>query len=409
MNTKNSLHLSSLHDNIVPNVVAEQFTLTQQLVQQGRDLVDLTIGEPDFDTPDHIKQAAVAAIWRGETKYTISDGTIALKKAIRAKYRRDFGLDYSDDQVVADAGGKPLLALLLRCLLNVGDGVACTFPCYGSYEGMIRILGAHHLGIEVGVEDNFRLTPRKLADFLAAHRGKIRVFLLNIPNNPTGIVYSRDELRAFAEVFADYPDIWILLDEVYEKLLYDGVEYASFAVEAPQMRERIICVNSLSKSYAMTGWRLGYALGPKRVMDGLRGIIAQCSSNPSSITQAAGIAALNGDHGYLREWLRSYAERRDYIFDALSVVSGLRTLKPQGGMFLYYHCGKLMGSHTADGRVLKSSQALCTYLLKDFGVSVVPGIAFGLDPYIRLSLVAPKPCIEFACQRIIGALKSLNA
>ncbi len=382
--------------------IADIFALTRKLQAEGRDIADLSIGEPDFDTPDHIKQAAVEAIWRGETKYTNTDGTPALKKAIIAKYQRDYGITFSPSEVVADSGGKALLAVLFRTILQQGDRVIMPLPCYGSYHGMINILDAEIAGIPCGIEDNFRLSPEKLAATLAEQGNQARVFILNNPNNPTGMVYSAAELRDFATILKNYPNIWIILDEVYENLVYDGGRYASLLALAPELRSRLIVVNSISKTYAMTGWRLGYALGSTEVMDKVRSIMAKCSANPCSITQAATITALNGDHGYLKNWQESFSARRDKIIAALRPFPQLRTITPQGGMFLYYHCGALLGTGS-----IKTSSNLAAYFLHAANVAVVPGAAFGLDPYIRLSLVAPEATVDTAICRMTHAIQKL--
>ena len=385
------------------NTIADIFALTQRLVAEGRDIADLSIGEPNFDTPDHIKQAAVEAIWRGETKYTSTDGTPALKAAIIVKYQRQYGIAFSPSEVVSDSGGKSLLAALFRALLQQGDRVVVPLPCYGSYRGMIGILNAEIAGIPCGIEDGFCLNPEKLAQTLAVQGDQARVFVLNNPNNPTGVMYSEAELRDFAKVLQGYPNLWIILDEVYERLVYDGESYVSLLAVAPELRDRLIVVNSISKTYAMTGWRLGYALGAVEVMDKVRSIMAKCSANPCSITQAATVAALQGDHGYLEHWCASFRARRDKIRTALQDFPELQTITPQAGMFLYYHCGALLGAQN-----IKTSSDLAAYLLDEASVAVVPGAAFGFDPYIRLSLVAPEDRVDAALKRMCVALKKLR-
>ena len=387
--------------------VAEIFALTRRLQAEGRDIADLSIGEPDFDTPDHIKQAAVDAIWRGETKYTDTDGTPALKAAIIAKYQRQHGVTFSPAEVVADSGGKALLALLFRTLLKPDDCVLSSLPCYGSYHGMINILGAGITGIPCGIEDGFRLSADKLAQALGQHGKKARVFLLNNPHNPTGVLYSKDELRDFARVLKDYPNLWIILDEVYENLVYDGGQYTSLLAVAPELRSRLIVLNSASKTYAMTGWRLGYALGTAEIMNPVREMMSKCSANPCSITQAATVAALQGDHGYLDHWRESFSARRDRIVTVLQAFPELKTVTPEAGMFLYYHCGGLLGATTPDGMTIQTSSDLAAYFLHEAGVAVVPGAAFGLDPYIRLSLVASEETVDTALKRMRTAVEEL--
>ncbi len=384
--------------------IADIFTLTRKLQAEGQDIADLSIGEPDFDTPDHIKQAAIEAIWRGETKYTDTDGTPALKAAIIGKYQREYGMTFQPSEVVADSGGKTLLANIFRALLQKNDRVITPLPCYGSYWGMIEILGAKITGIPCGINENFRLSPKKLALMLKEKGDKAKIFLLNNPNNPTGVLYSEAELRDFAQVLKNYPNLWIILDEVYEKLVYDGENYVSLLRVAPELRSRIIVVNSISKTYAMTGWRLGYALGSAEVMDKVRAIMAKCSANPCSITQAATVTALNGDHDYLDHWRESFTIRRNKIITALQQFPQLKTVTPQAGMFVYYHCGGLLGT-----KDIKTSNDLAAYFLHEAKVALVPGSAFGLDPYIRLSLVAPEQTIDAALIRLSAAIQRLKA
>lgn len=400
-----ALKTSAVTRRIAPNLVAQIFERAQALRAEGRAICDLSIGEPDFDTPDSIKQAAVEAIRRGETKYTAGDGTLVLKASIAAKYEARDGVCYPPEALVADGGCKNLLALLMRCLLDPGDRIVVPVPCYGGYAGMIGLLGAEMCGLPCGVEGGFRLEAEALAASLDQHRPK--VLLLNTPHNPTGVVYRNDELQAFARVLEDYPDVWVIVDEVYEHLLYDGVRFASLAALAPALRSRLVTVNSASKSYAMTGWRLGYAAGPVDLMNLLRGVIAQASSHPSSVTQAAVAAALSGDHGYLADWCRSYQRRRNLLIDGLAPISGLRTVRPQGGMFAYFHCGALLGRHTPEGKTLSSSSALANYLLDAANTVAIPGLAFGLDPYIRFSFVASEQTIRTAIGQMVPALESL--
>lgn len=386
------------------STIADIFTLTRKLRAEGHDIADLSIGEPDFDTPDHIKHAAIEAIWRGETKYTDTDGTPALKAAIINKYQREHGIKFQPSEVVADSGGKALLAGIFRALLQKNDRVITPLPCYGSYWGMIEILGAEIVGIPCGIDEKFRLRPQQLALTLEKQGDNAKILLLNNPHNPTGVMYSETELHDFAQVLKNYPNLWIILDEVYENLVYDGENYRSLLTLAPELRSRLIVVNSISKTYAMTGWRLGYALASSEIMDKVRTIMAKCSANPSTITQAATIAALNGDHGYLDHWRESFSTRRNKIIAALQEFPQLHTVTPQAGMFLYYHCSGLLGTQG-----IKTSNDLAAYFLREARVALVPGSAFGLDPYIRLSLVAPEPTIDAALIRLSTAIRQLKA
>ncbi len=397
--------LSRTLERFQPSPIAAIFSLAVRLTEEGRDIVNLSTGEPDFPTPDPVCRAAKEAIDAGVTKYTPIDGTSELKEAIRRKFRQENGLDFAIDQVIVDAGAKPLLAHVMLALLDAGDEVIIPTPCWSSHPGAVRLCGAHPVFLPCGEDQGFKLAA---ADLGAAITPQTKMLILNSPGNPTGAVYGAEELEALAVVLRAHPDLWVVSDDIYEHLVFDGKKFATLAAVAPDLQDQIITVNGVSKGYAMTGWRIGYAGGPKAAIAGVRKIMTQAAGNPCSISQKAAVAALTGPQEHLRERCERYQARRDYVVRALNQAPGLSVKPSQGAFYLFINCAGVLGQQTPEGRLLDSSGDFVTYLLDSHGVAVVPGAAFESDPFFRLSFAAADQALAEGCKRIVAACSALS-
>ncbi|MBU3655139.1 MAG: pyridoxal phosphate-dependent aminotransferase [Alphaproteobacteria bacterium] len=380
--------------------------LAKELKAAGRDVVDLSAGEPDFDTPDHVQQAAIDAMARGETRYTAVAGTPELKKAIRAKFLRDNGLDYSADEVMAATGNKQLLFNAMMATLNAGDEVVIPAPYWVSYPDMVLLAGGQPVVVPCGQDSNFKLTPDALE---AAITPKTKWLILCSPSNPTGSAYSKNELAALADVLRRHPQTLILSDDIYEKLVFDGKSFCNILNVAPDLKDRTMVANGVSKSHAMTGWRLGYAAAPAWLIKAMTLIQSQSTSNPSSISQAAAVAALEGDQSFLPAWVAEYQGRRDVLVAGLNAIDGISCLTPDGAFYVYANCGGLLGRTTPDGRPLNDDKDVAAYLLESAGVVALHGDACGLSPFLRLSFGnVTQDKLREACQRIGAAVAKLQ-
>ncbi len=377
----------------------------KELKAAGRDVIGLGAGEPDFDTPDFIKEASYAAIKRGETKYTAVDGTPALKDAIIAKFKRDNDLDYTRDQITVGTGGKQTLYNALMASVNPGDEVIIPAPYWVSYPDMVLLAEGTPVPVECTKENNFKLTPEQLD---AAITPKTKWFIFNSPSNPTGGAYTRQELKALTDVLLKHPHVYIMTDDMYEHLVYDGFEFCTPAQVEPKLYDRTLTCNGVSKSYAMTGWRIGYAAGPKELIKAMAKIQSQSTSNPSSVSQAAALAALEGDQSFLKERNDVFAERRNMVVDMLNEADGIECLKPEGAFYVYPSCAGVIGRTTPDGKTIESDSDFVTYLLESEGVACVQGSAFGLSPYFRISYATSTESLTEACKRIQKACAALN-
>ncbi len=377
----------------------------KELKAAGRDVIGLGAGEPDFDTPDFIKEASYAAIKRGETKYTAVDGTPALKDAIIAKFKRDNDLDYTRDQITVGTGGKQTLYNALMASVNPGDEVIIPAPYWVSYPDMVLLAEGTPVPVECTKENNFKLTPEQLD---AAITPKTKWFIFNSPSNPTGGAYTRQELKALTDVLLKHPHVYIMTDDMYEHLVYDGFEFCTPAQVEPKLYDRTLTCNGVSKSYAMTGWRIGYAAGPKELIKAMAKIQSQSTSNPSSVSQAAALAALEGDQSFLKERNDVFAERRNMVVDMLNEADGIECLKPEGAFYVYPSCAGVIGRTTPDGKIIESDSDFVTYLLESEGVACVQGSAFGLSPYFRISYATSTESLTEACKRIQKACAALN-
>ena len=397
--------LSKLLDGFRPSPSGEIFSLATRLKEQGRDIIDLSIGEPDFETPDHVAEVAVRAIRAGATKYTSTDGTTALKRAVRVKLARDNGLDYPVEQVVIGSGVKPLLYHAMQAVLDPGDEVIVPTPCWPSYEGMVALIGAEPVFVPTAEQRGFKLDPEDLGQAITP---RSKLVMLNSPGNPTGAAYSADDLAALGEVLLRHPQVWVFSDDIYEHILFDGFRFATLAQVAPRLQDRALTFNGISKGYAMTGWRIGYVAGPRPAIDALRVILSQNAGNPPTMSQEAAVAALEGPQDFLAERAASFQARRDLTAGLINAIPGLRCALPEGAFYLYVHCGAYLGATAPDGGRIESSKDLVRYLLREAGVAVVPGFAFRCDPYFRVSYASPRAELEEAGRRLAAACGRLE-
>ena len=369
----------------------------RNLKAAGNDVISLSAGEPDFDTPDNIKAAAIKAIQDGDTKYTDVSGTPALKAAIAAKYKRDNGLDYGTDQIIISTGGKQVLYNALIATLNPGDEVVIPAPFWVSYPDMVHLAGGSPVIVDVTAETAFRMTAEALE---AAITPKTKWLIFNSPSNPSGAAYSEAELKALTDVLMRHPHVWVMTDDMYEHLVYDDFTFATPAQVEPGLYDRTLTVNGVSKAYCMTGWRIGYAAGPAELIKAMSKVQSQSTSNPCSISQAAAVEALNGPQDFIAEHNKSFKERRDLVVSMLNQANGIDCLTPDGAFYVYPSCAGSIGKSTTAGKKIESDLDFATELLAAEGVAVVHGEAFGLSPHFRISYATSTEALEDACQRI---------
>jgi len=377
----------------------------KQLAASGEDICNMTAGEPDFPTPAHIIEAAYAALLAGDTKYTAVDGTMELKKAICAKFKRENGLSFGPEQISVGAGAKQVLYNAFTCTIDAGDEVIVPAPYWVSYPDIVRLNGGTPVFISASLDQDFKITAEQLR---AAITPRTKWVILNSPNNPSGATYSSDELRRFGEVLSDYPHVHVLTDDIYEHLIYDDAIYATFAQVNPHLIDRTITVNGVSKAFAMTGWRIGYAAGPTPLIKAMEKLQSQTSGNPASVSQAGALAALNGSMSFFDEWRAEYQARRDLIVSRLDGRYGLRCPSPKGAFYVYPSCADQIGKRTAKGQLIGNDGDFVMYLLNDFGVATVPGAAYGVSPAFRISFATSTEIIEDACSRILQACAELT-
>ncbi|MBR9826446.1 MAG: pyridoxal phosphate-dependent aminotransferase [Alphaproteobacteria bacterium] len=377
----------------------------RDLRAKGIDVIGLGAGEPDFDTPDHIKEAAIEAIRRGETKYTAVDGIPELKDAIIKKFRRDNQLEYTASQVHVAPGGKPVIFNAFAASLNAGDEVIIPAPYWVTYPEVVRLLGGQPVCVKTRIEHGYKLSADELA---AAITPKTRWLILNSPSNPTGMGYTAEDLRALADVLVKHPDIWILTDDMYEHIVYEDFKFATIAEIEPRLYDRTLTMNGVSKAYSMTGWRIGYAAGPEALIAGMRKVIGQTTSNPCSISQWASVAALNGDHSFLRARNEAFLRRRDLVLEGIKAADGLVAPTPEGAFYVFADCAGLMGKTTPGGKTITNDTEFCAELLDAEAVAVVPGVAFGLEPGFRISYATDDDSLIEAGERIKRFCASLS-
>jgi aspartate aminotransferase len=375
------------------------------LKSQGQDVVVLGAGEPDFDTPDAIKAAAISAIERGDTKYTVLDGSRAMKQAVQQKFEVENGLKFALDEITVGAGAKQNIFNAFMATLQEGDEVIVAAPFWTTYADVIAICGGKTVVVKTTEKDGFRLTPEALA---AAITPRTRWLLLNSPSNPSGAAYDAEALDKLAGVLKRHPQVWLMADDIYEHILYDDAVFATPRQVAPHLANRILTVNGVSKAYAMTGWRVGYGAGPKALVAAMAIVQSQSTSCPSSVSKAAAAAAQLGPLDIVRERCREFQRRRDFVVAALNTTDGLACRTPEGAFYAYVNCAGLLGRATPQGHRLTSDIDVCRYLLDSVGVAVVPGTCFGLAPYFRLSYATSAAVLEDACKRIARACALLQ-
>ena len=389
--------LSATLDRVKPSPTIAVTNKARELKAAGRDVIGLGAGEPDFDTPQHIKDAAIAAIHAGKTKYTAVDGIPELKEAICAKFKRDNGLDYAPSQVSVGTGGKQILYNALMATLNPGDEVVIPAPYWVSYPDMVKLAGGEPVIAPARLENAFKLTPDQLE---AAITPKTKWLIFNSPSNPTGAGYSRAELKELTDVLMRHPHVWVMTDDMYEHLAYDGFEFCTPAQIEPGLYDRTLTCNGVSKAYAMTGWRIGYAAGPEPLIAAMRKIQSQSTSNPCSVSQWAAVEALNGPHDFIAANNTAFKRRRDLVIDALDQIDGITCPVPEGAFYVYPSIAGLIGKTTAQGTVISDDEAFATALLQEADVAVVFGAAFGLSPNFRISYATSDEALTEACRRI---------
>ena len=399
-----SLQSASLA-RVKPSATLAVTARARELKREGRDVIGLGAGEPDFDTPDNIKAAAIEAINRGETKYTDADGMPELKAAIVAKFARENGLTYAANQIHVASGGKPVIFNAFVATLNPGDEVIVPAPYWVSYPDLVLLAGGEPVTVIGEEADGFKLRPEVLD---AAITPKTKWLILNSPSNPTGAAYTRAELEALAVVLRKHPQVWILTDDMYEHLVYGGFDYVTIAQVAPDLYDRTLTCNGVSKAYAMTGWRIGYAGGPKALIDLMRKVASQTTSNPTSISQFAAVEALNGTQAFLPIRNEAFQKRRDLVVSMLNQATGIRCANPEGAFYVYPSVEGLIGKTAPDGTVITDDEVFTTALLEAEGVAVVQGAAFGLSPYFRISYATSEAVLEEACTRIQRFAASLK-
>jgi aspartate aminotransferase len=390
---------------IQPSATLAMTTRVIELKRQGVDVIGLGAGEPDFDTPDFVKEAAIEAIRAGKTKYTNVDGTAELKDAIVAKFKRDNRLDYTPSQVTVNVGGKHTLFNAIVATVDPGDEVIVPAPYWVSYPDVVQFAGGTPVFIEAGSDQGYKITPAQLE---AAITSKTKWLILNSPSNPTGAAYTADELRALGDVLQRHPQVWIFADDMYEHILYDGFAFATIAEVCPFLYDRTLTVNGCSKAYSMTGWRIGFAAGAEWLIKGISKLQSQSTSNPCSIAQAAATAALTGDQGFLKDRAAAFQKRRDLVVGMLNDIEGMHCPRPDGAFYVYPEFRGLIGKSTPKGALIDTDEAMIGYLLDEARVAAVQGSAFGLSPALRISYATSEAILTEACTRIQTACAALR-
>ncbi|HLI66877.1 MAG TPA: pyridoxal phosphate-dependent aminotransferase [Caulobacteraceae bacterium] len=390
---------------VKPSATLAADAKARALKAAGKDVISLAAGEPDFDTPDNIKDAAIKAIRDGKTKYTDADGIPELKQAICAKFARENGLSYKPEQINVSPGGKPVIFNAMVASVSPGDEVVIPTPYWVSYPEIVRLAGGEPVFVPSSAETGFKVDPAALE---AAITPKTKWVMLNSPSNPSGAAYTRAELRAIADVLMRHPHVWVFTDDMYEHLIFGDFEYTTIAQVEPGLYDRTLTMNGVSKAYAMTGWRIGYAGGPKPLIDAMRKVMSQTTSNPSSISQWAAVEALNGTQAFIKPNAKLFEERRDLVVSMLNQARGIHCPTPEGAFYVYPSVEGLLGKRTASGRVIASDEDFAVELLETEGVSVVFGAAFGLSPFFRVSYATANSVLEDACGRIQRFCGSLS-
>jgi aspartate aminotransferase len=384
-------------ERVKPSPTMAITSKARELKAAGFDVIGLGAGEPDFDTPDNVKQAAIAAIQRGETKYTAVDGIPELKRAIVSKFERENDLAYKPAEITVGSGGKQVLYNALLATLNPDDEVIVPSPYWVSYPDIVLLAGATPVVVETKLKDGFKLSPKALA---ASITPRTKWFIFNSPSNPTGAAYTREEIKALTDVLLKHENVWVLSDDIYEHLVYDGFAFSTPAQVEPKLKGRTLTLNGVSKAYSMTGWRIGYAGGPEPLIKAIATLQSQSTSNPCSISQWASVEALEGPQDFLKRWVASFQDRRDLVVSMLNQAKGISCPTPEGAFYVYPSCAGIIGRTSRDGKKIETDEDFATALLQEEGVAVVHGAAFGLSPFFRISYATGIEALEEACRRI---------
>ncbi len=400
-----STQISNALKSVKPSATMAMSAKARALKAEGRDCLALSQGEPDFDTPDNIKEAAIRAIREGKTKYTDVDGIPELKDAIVAKFKRENGLEYKRTQINVSPGGKPVIFNAWKATLNPGDEVVIPAPYWVSYPDMALMCGGTPVIVDTTLEDGFKVQPNALAKALTP---RTKWVLLNSPSNPSGAAYTGAELKALAAVLLDFPDVLVLTDDMYEHLTYGDFEFKTIAQVEPRLHERTLTMNGVSKAYSMTGWRIGYAGGPEWLIKAMANVMGQTTSNPCSISQWAAVEALNGPQDFIPKNQKLFQERRDLVVSMLNQAAGVKCPTPEGAFYVYPSIAGLIGKKTPAGKVIDTDETFALELLEAEGVALVHGGAFGLSPNFRISYATSNECLEAACERIQRFCASLS-
>ena len=396
--------ISDILKRIKPSPTIAVTQKARELKAAGKDVIGLGAGEPDFDTPDNVKDAAIKAIKEGDTKYTAVDGTPELKKAISEKFKRENNLSYSTDQITVGVGGKHVIYNLMMATLNKGDEVIIPAPYWVSYPDIVMLAGANPIVVECSEEQGFKLTAKDLESVIT---NNTKWVILNSPSNPTGACYTEQEIRNLAQVLRRNPHVSVLSDDIYEHIIYDNFKFFTIA-QIPELKNKVVTMNGVSKSYAMTGWRIGYAAGEKEIIKAISKVQSQSTSNPSSISQAAAVEALNGTQDFISIRSKSFQERRDFVVSSLNDIDGINCLKPDGAFYVFPSCKGLIGKKDKSGKKLETDTDFVQSLLENNNVAVVQGSAFGLDGYFRVSYATSMEKLKVAMERIKSFCESLS-
>ncbi len=396
--------ISDILKRIKPSPTIAVTQKARELKAAGKDVIGLGAGEPDFDTPDNVKDAAIKAIKEGDTKYTAVDGTPELKKAISEKFKRENNLSYSTDQITVGVGGKHVIYNLMMATLNKGDEVIIPAPYWVSYPDIVMLAGANPIVVECSEEQGFKLTAKDLESVIT---NNTKWVILNSPSNPTGACYTEQEIRNLAQVLRRNPHVSVLSDDIYEHIIYDNFKFFTIA-QIPELKNKVVTMNGVSKSYAMTGWRIGYAAGEKEIIKAISKVQSQSTSNPSSISQAAAVEALNGTQDFISIRSKSFQERRDFVVSSLNDIDGINCLNPDGAFYVFPSCKGLIGKKDKSGKKLETDTDFVQSLLENNNVAVVQGSAFGLDGYFRVSYATSMEKLKVAMDRIKSFCESLS-
>ena len=397
--------ISSRVNNIKPSLTIATNMKAQELKRAGKDIIVLAAGEPDFDTPEHIKNAAIKAINDGFTKYVPGKGTPDLQQAIQKKFKQDNGLDYALSNITVGVGGKHIIYNAFSATINSGDEVIIPAPYWVSYPDIVILNDGVPVIVECGEESGFKLNPEDLEKNITK---KTKWLMLNSPSNPTGSLYSKQELIALGEILKKHEQVYVLSDDIYEKIVYDDHKFHTFAEVCPDLKDRTLTMNGLSKSYCMTGWRVGYAAGPSNVINAMNKVQSQNVSSTASISMAASVEALNGDQSFISSNNESFLRRRNLVVKHLNETPGLSCRTPEGAFYVFASCKGVLGKKTESGKILKTDGDFMDYLLEDVGVAGVQGSAFGLEGFFRISYATSDSILEDACQRIKNACSRLS-